>query len=69
MRVGEEEEYVISSLPGVGSVLAKPLLKYFKSVKNVVNAEQKELEEVEGIGKKKAEKIKEIVDREYQTLE
>ena len=69
MSLGEQQEYVISSLPGVGSVLAKPLLKYFKSVKNVVNAEQKELEEVEGIGKKKAEKIKEIVDREYQTLE
>ncbi|MEK6949265.1 MAG: DEAD/DEAH box helicase [Nanoarchaeota archaeon] len=69
MSIKDQQEYVISSLPGVGSVLAKPLLKYFKSVKNVVNAEQKELENVEGIGKKKAEKIKEIVDREYQTLE
>jgi ERCC4-related helicase len=69
MSIREQQEYVISSLPGVGSVLAKPLLKYFKSVKNVVNAEQKELEKVESIGKKKAEKIKEIVDREYQSLD
>jgi len=65
----EQQEYIVSSLPGVGSGLAKPLLKYFKSVKNVMNAEQKELENVEKIGKKKAERIKDIVDREYQTLD
>ncbi|MAH01674.1 DEAD/DEAH box helicase, partial [Candidatus Woesearchaeota archaeon] len=69
MSIKEQQEYIISSLPGVGSGLAKPLLKYFKSVKSVINAEQKELEKVEKIGKKKADKIKDIVDREYQTLE
>ncbi len=69
LSIRDQQEYIISSLPGVGSVLSKPLLKYFKSVKNVINAEQKELENVEGIGKKKAEKIKDIVDREYQSLE
>ncbi|MBW2977035.1 DEAD/DEAH box helicase [Candidatus Woesearchaeota archaeon] len=68
LSIREQQEYIISSLPGVGSGLAKPLLKYFKSVKNVVNAEQKELEKVEKIGKKKAERIKDIVDREYQSL-
>ena len=67
--IKEQQEYIISSLPGVGSALAKPLLKYFKSVKNVINAEQKELEKVEKIGEKKAERIKDIVDREYQLLE
>ena len=69
LSIKEQQEYIISSLPGVGSVLSKPLLKHFKSVKNAVNAEQKELEEVEGIGKKKAEKIRDILDREYQTLD
>ncbi|HJO01923.1 MAG: DEAD/DEAH box helicase [Candidatus Woesearchaeota archaeon] len=69
MSIKEQQEYIISSLPGVGSLLSKPLLKHFKSVKNIINAEQKELEKVEKIGKKKAEKIKDIVDREYQTLE
>ena len=68
LSIKEQQEYIISSLPGVGSVLSKPLLKYFKSVKNVINAEQKELEKVEKIGKKKAEKIKDIVEREYQSL-
>jgi len=69
MSIKEQQEYIISSLPGVGSLLSKPLLKHFKSVKNIINAEQKELEKVEKIGKKKADKIKDIVDREYQTLE
>ncbi|MFH0868558.1 MAG: DEAD/DEAH box helicase [Candidatus Woesearchaeota archaeon] len=68
LSIKEQQEYIISSLPGVGSGLAKPLLKHFKSVKNVINAEQKQLEEVEKIGKKKAERIKDIVDREYQEL-
>ncbi len=69
LSIKEQQEYIISSLPGVGSALAKPLLKHFKSIKNVINAEHKQLEEVEKIGKKKAEKIKDIVDREYQSLE
>ncbi|MAE42289.1 DEAD/DEAH box helicase [Candidatus Woesearchaeota archaeon] len=68
MSIKDQQEYIISSLPGVGAGLAKPLLKHFKSVKNVINAEQKELEKVEKIGKKKGEKIKDIVDREYQEL-
>jgi ERCC4-related helicase len=68
LSIAEQQEYIISSLPGVGAVLAKPLLRYFKSVKSIVNADQKELEKVEKIGKKKAEKIKDIVDREYQSL-
>ena len=69
LSIKEQQEYIISSLPGVGSALARPLLKYFKSVKNVMNAEQKELENVGKIGKKKAERIKDIVDRDYQTLD
>jgi ERCC4-type nuclease len=69
LSIKEQQEYIISSLPGVGSVLANPLLKYFKSVKNVINADQKELEKVEKIGKKKAERIRDIADREYQSLE
>ena len=69
LSIKEMQEYIISSLPGIGTGLAKPMLKHFKSVKNVINAEQKELEKVEKIGKKKAEKIRDIVAREYQTLD
>ena len=69
MSIKELQEYIISSLPGVGIMLARPLLKEFKTIKNVVNAEQKELEKIEKIGPKKAKQINEIVNREYQILE
>ncbi len=63
----EQQEYIISSLPGVGINLAMPLLRTFKSVKNIVNADLKELESVEKIGPKKAQQIKDVVEKEYQT--
>ena len=66
LTLKEQQEYVVSSLPGVGSSLAKPLLKYFKSVKNLVNASIYELQEVEKIGDVKASQIKEVVDTEYK---
>jgi Fanconi anemia group M protein len=61
------QEYIISALPGIGAVLAKPLLQHFKSIKNIVNASVDELKEVEGIGKKKAEEIRKILDEEYKS--
>ncbi len=64
----EQQEYVVSALPGVGSGLAKPLLRKFRSVKRVVNATEDELKDVELIGKKKAAAIKDVVDSEYEQL-
>jgi ERCC4-type nuclease len=66
LTLKEQQEYLISALPGVGPVLSKPLLKKFGSVKNILNASEKELKEVDLIGDKKAAKIKEIVDSEYE---
>ena len=62
----EMQEYVVSSFPGVGSSLTKPLLKHFKSIKNFVNASVDELKEVEKIGEKKAADIKKVIDTEYE---
>ncbi len=61
------QEYIVSSLPGIGATLAKPLLKHFKSIKAIVNASVDELKEVEKIGKKKAEEIRKILDEEYES--
>ncbi len=69
MSIKEVQEYIVSALPGVGVVLARPLLKEFKTIKKVVNADKKDLEKVEKIGPKKAKQINDIVNREYQTLE
>ena len=62
----QQQEYIISGLPGVGAYLAKPLLKKFKSVKNIINAPEEKLKEVDLIGDKKAKKIREVADSEYR---
>jgi len=61
----ELQEYIISAFPGVGAILSKPILKRFKSIKHFVNAEENELREVELIGEKKAKRIKDIADKNY----
>ncbi len=61
----ELQEYIIESFPGIGPTIAKSLLKKFKTIKNIVNADEKELQEVEKIGKKKAKSIKDILENEY----
>ena len=62
----EQQEYIVSSFPGVGATLAKPLLKKFKSIKNIVNAKEEKLKEVDLIGQKKAKAIREVLDSEYE---
>ncbi len=62
----EQQEYVVSSLPGINLALSRPLLRHFKSVKNVMNAGEKELQEVEKIGPLKAKQMKEVVEGEYK---
>ena len=45
-------------------LLAKPLVKHFRSVSNVVNASVQDLKNVDGIGKVTAEKIRIVLDTE-----
>ena len=59
-------EFIVAAFPGIGSQLARPLLAEFKSVKNLVNASEEELRKVPLIGEKKAKRIKELSEREYQ---
>jgi len=66
LTVKEQQEYFISALPNIGMGGARPLLKYFKSVKNIVNASEDELKEVDLIGPKKSKAIKDIFDEEYK---
>jgi Fanconi anemia group M protein len=66
LTLKEQQEYIVAALPGVGSGLAKPLLKEFKSIKNIINAKQEDLKKVKQIGKKKAKRIKEVINAEYE---
>lgn len=65
MTLKEQQEYVISAFPNIGSSLAKELLKQFKSVKNIVNADIDELKKIEKIGEKIAKGIKDVSESEY----
>ena len=66
LTLKEQQEYIIESLPGVGPILAKSLLKKFKSVKNVINSKSDKLQKVEKIGERKSKTIREILDSEYK---
>ena len=60
-----QQEFIIAGLPNVSTILAKRLLKHFKSIKAIFSASEKELTKVAGIGKKKAKKIHDIINSKY----
>ncbi len=62
----ERQEFIISSLPGVGPSLAKALLKEFGSVKGVVDASPESLQRVDKVGEKKAKAIHDAVRKKYE---
>jgi Fanconi anemia group M protein len=64
-RLKSKQLYLLQGLPQVGPMLAKRLLKHFKSVSNVVNASVQDLKEIDGIGKVSAKKIREVLDTEF----
>ncbi|MBT4540601.1 DEAD/DEAH box helicase [Candidatus Woesearchaeota archaeon] len=61
----EQQEYLVSALPGVGPSLAKQLLKKFGSIKKIMGASEEKLKKVEMLGDKKAKQIRDIVGGEY----
>jgi Fanconi anemia group M protein len=66
LSLKEQQEYFISALPNIGMGGARPLLKHFKSVKNIINASEKELQDVDLIGPKKSKTLKELFDAEWK---
>src|SRR3989344_6642562 len=57
---------VIESFPGIGSTIAKSLLKKFGSISNIINANIKDLQDVEKIGKIKANDLKRVFDISFK---
>jgi len=62
----EQQEYVISSISNIGPVAARKLLQHFKSIRAIVTASEDELIEIDGIGKKTAERIREVTQNQYK---
>jgi len=65
MSLKERQQFLVESLPNVSAVLAKRLLTHFGSVRAIVNASEKELQEVEGIGKNIASEIVKVLNTSY----
>ncbi|MEM5772888.1 MAG: ERCC4 domain-containing protein [Candidatus Aenigmatarchaeota archaeon] len=59
------KEFIVSSIPGISTILSKRLLEKFGSVEKVFSASEEELKSVRGIGKKLAKKIKKVLSEKY----
>jgi Fanconi anemia group M protein len=64
--LAREQEFVVAGLPLVDTVIARRLLKAFGTVERVFLASDKELQNVEGIGKKISERIRKLVSAPYR---
>jgi len=62
----EAQQFFVEGLPQIGPELARNLLKHFGSPKKLVNAPVDELQKVGGIGDKKAEIIRKLLDTEFK---
>jgi Fanconi anemia group M protein len=56
-KAHKQQHYLVEGLPGIGSALAHRLLVHFKTIEQIILADVKSLEKVEGIGKVKAIKL------------
>lgn len=55
-------KYFVKGLPSIGATIGETLLQQFDySVSKIINATEEELMKVEGIGKERAKKIKEVL--------
>jgi Fanconi anemia group M protein len=62
----EQQEYLISAISSVGPTVAKKLLKHFGSVEKIMTASSPQLQEVELVGPKIAQRIRELVGGDYK---
>lgn len=64
--MNQMQEFLVSGLPLISYEKAKKLLKHFGSPEKIFSASEEELQKVEGIGKKLAKKIKEVMTKKYE---
>jgi len=62
----EQQEYIVSAISNIGPVIARNLLKHFRTIENIVNASEEELIKVPKVGKKIAQKIREVLTTPYE---
>jgi Fanconi anemia group M protein len=61
----EQQEFFISSLPGIGVQTAKLLLEHFGSIKALVESNREELVAIKGVGDKTADRLISLFEEKY----
>jgi ERCC4-related helicase/ERCC4-type nuclease len=64
--LGEQQEYVVSSIADIGPVTAQSLLDHFGSVEAVMTADEDDLQDADGVGSVTAERIRDVVATDYR---
>ncbi len=64
--LSEQQEYLVSAIPSVGPAVARNLLKHFGTIEKIMTASEEELRQVELVGPKIAERIRELIGGEYK---
>ncbi len=62
----EQQEYLVSAIPSVGPAVARNLLKHFGTIEKITTASEEELLQVDLVGPKIAERIRELIGGEYK---
>jgi len=68
-RLKSRQLFVLQGLPKVGPTRAKRLINRFRSVFRVMSATVEELSQLDGIGPVSVERIREVLDSEYETAD
>ncbi len=69
MLVQERQQFILEGLPNISGIKAQRLLSHFGSVKAVLEAPEKELMKVQGIGKVIAKEIRATLEAPYYSKE
>ena len=69
MDFTEQQQFIVEGFPQISTVMAKRLLDHFGSIRAVTNASEKELQEVQGIGKQIASSIHHVLNEQYRKEE
>ena len=64
--LAEQQQFILESFPGVGASTAKGLLKKFKTIKNFILADKKDIAGIKRLSEKKAKVIREIINKKYK---
>lgn len=63
----QELASLVASIPNIGPVMAPRILEHFSTLRNLITADIKDLQAIEGIGKKKAQQIVSFFDLRYES--